>query len=72
MRKLNKHSKKAYTLLEMALVIAIIVILAAVIGIAANKYLQTSKSASSKTNSAVSSMKASNSATAQKLKGYGF
>jgi type IV pilus assembly protein PilA len=72
MRKISKNSKKGFTLLEMVVVIAIIVILATVLAIAAGTYLSNSKKASSKAKGEVDSMKNSNSAMNDKIVSYGF
>ena len=60
MRKLNKN-KRGFTLMEMVLVIAIILLLAGVVGLSVSRYVSMSKSASDKVKTQVSEMKANNS-----------
>ena len=60
MRKIQKR-KVGFTLVEMVLVIAIIAILASVLFISVNKYLDTARSAENKVNSDNSSFSSANS-----------
>ena len=58
MRKIRKSAKKGFTLIEMVLVIAIIVILAAVLVMSIGTYLNRAKNAASSVASHNSSISA--------------
>ena len=72
MRKLRKNTKHGFTLTEMLLVVAILLILASVLAIGAGSYISKSRTVSNKVDQKVTSMQTSNAAKVTKLSGYGF
>lgn len=72
MRKLNKLNKTGFTLTEMLVVIAILVILASVLAINVGKYLAQSTATSDKVDGQVTQMKNSNASKIGDLQNYGF
>ncbi|SCW36204.1 prepilin-type N-terminal cleavage/methylation domain-containing protein [Ruminococcaceae bacterium YRB3002] len=71
MRLLNKH-KRGFTLIELVLVIAIILILASVSAIAVNDILKTSQKGASSASQAVTNMKSKVTDEENDLKSKGF
>lgn len=72
MHKYSKHSKKGFTLTEMVLVIAIIVILASVVAIAVGTYLSSARRSSANVDGQVETLKNSVNDRAGDLISYGF
>lgn len=74
MHKINKSTsnKKAFTLVEMLMVVLIILILAAVVAINVGEHLMRSRNASDVVDNKVTSMRDTNAERSGKLAGYGF
>ena len=70
MNKIYK-SKRGFTLLEVVIVIAIIVLLAAVVGLSVSRYMKTATSGSSRIHSEVSAMTSNNAVVNSKFAGLG-
>ncbi|MBP5492073.1 MAG: type II secretion system protein [Clostridiales bacterium] len=71
MKKFNKN-KRGFTLVEMVLVIAIIVLLAAVVGLSVSQYITMARSNSDRVGSQVSEFKANNAQINQSFVNLGY
>jgi prepilin-type N-terminal cleavage/methylation domain-containing protein len=72
MHKISKNSKYGFTLVEMTMVVAIIVILATVLTINIAEYFDTTDRAVNTMNSQVTAMHRSNASQNSALADYGF
>lgn len=72
MHKINKVNKSGFTLVEMLLVIAIILILASVLALSVSSYMNRAHDASDAVGEQVTNMKTDNSSRIGQLKTYGF